>query len=144
MEEPSHSFNAQSLPGTSFIAFRISLVFLAHSFQTDFVFKSILPHFQKGCLIYLHTLSFSICSKNNSQGEDCLVISAAINIFRMIFDLPCLPGEWVSFSVLGAVELSVGGVSQVWPRVYAPTKKVHVTLGEGQMVMAGNGLVVRP
>ena len=37
------------------------------------------------------------------------------------------------------------GVSQVWPRVYAPAKRVYVTLGDGQMVTgSGDGVFVRP
>lgn len=86
------------LPGTSFIVFRISLVFFAHSFQTDFVFKSVLPHFQKGCLIHLDTLLFSICSKNNSPGEDCLVISGAINVFQCNDDV-CFPSKILKLDV---------------------------------------------
>ena len=37
-EDSSHLFTARSLPGSSFIAFRISLVPFVHSFKTDFIF----------------------------------------------------------------------------------------------------------
>lgn len=52
MEESSHSFIAQSLPGNSIIVFRIFLVFVAHFSKRTLYWKSIPSCFQKGCLTY--------------------------------------------------------------------------------------------
>ena len=69
MEEPSHSFTVWSLPGNSFIAFRISLVLLVHSLQTDFIFWNFPSVLSKECLSYLHTLLFSLCFRRNNPGD---------------------------------------------------------------------------
>ena len=79
MEEPSHSFTVWSLPGNSFIAFRISLVLLVHSFQTDFIFEIILRCFQRSVYpIFIH-FYFRFVSEEIIQG--IMVISGTIDIF---------------------------------------------------------------
>ena len=59
--------------------------------------------------------------------------------------LPCLPREWVSFSVLGAVEVSVWVSVKSGLGYMVLPKKVYVTLGDGQMVTgSGGSLAVKP
>ena len=61
--------------------------------------------------------------------------------------LPCLPSEWVSFCVPGAIEVSADAVWR-WAKsglgCTLPPKE-YATLGDGQMVTGpGDSLFVKP
>ena len=59
MKQPSHSFTLLRLPWNYFITFRITLVLLAYSFQTDFTFEINSSFFSKGVLnLSLYTSVF--------------------------------------------------------------------------------------
>ena len=80
MEESSHSFIAQILPGNSIIVFRIFLVFVAHFFQTDFILEINSFLFSKRVFNLFRSLLLSLCSRNDSPGYYILVISEAIDL----------------------------------------------------------------